>query len=49
MKAMVERGGSMRGLVERSLGLTERPVPLLDATPAGADPSGGNRLDKRLH
>jgi hypothetical protein len=49
MKAMVERGGSMRGLVERSLGLTERPVPLPDATPAGADPSGGNRLDKRLH
>jgi hypothetical protein len=49
MKAMVERGGSMRGLVERSLGLTERPVPLPDATPASPDPSSTNRLDKRLH
>jgi len=49
MQAMVERGGSMRGLVERSLGLAEPSVPLSDRTPASQDPPSGDRLDKRLH
>jgi hypothetical protein len=44
MKAMVERGGSMRELVERSLGLTARPGPIPDAQ-KGPD----ERLGKRLH
>ncbi len=44
MKAMVERGGSMRGLVERSLGLTDRSAPMPDA---GQDLP--RDLDKRLH
>ena len=45
MKAMVERGGSMRDLVERSLGLGERSEPVPDAGPDLPN----ERLDKRLH
>jgi hypothetical protein len=43
MKAMVERGGSMRELVERALGLTARPGPRPDAK------ERPERLGKRLH
>jgi len=44
MKAMVERGGSMRELVERSLGLTEASMPEPHAEPPDSD-----RHPKRLH
>ena len=45
MKAMVERGGSMRDLVERSLGLAERSGPL----PETAQDLSDRQPDKRLH
>ena len=50
MKAMTVRGGSMRALVERSLGLVERPAPPLpDRGPRAPKLHGNVRVDKRLH
>ncbi len=47
MKAMVERGGAMRGLVERSLGLASAPAIPEPAAPVRAPAK--TRPDKNLH